>query len=314
VKPGEKVRLIEESHEILMQRDWPKVLLVLRQFGFELRERDRWSDEDDYAYLLSTLTDADEGDLLELHQFLRGEDAQPAHRDDDQPWGELPVRAFLSHIHQERYLVGGVKRLLAEKYAVDGFVAHDDIHVSKRWREVIKAGLATCDMFVAFLHPGYHQSQWCDQETGWALARNIPIIVVRPDGTERRDGFLEEHQDFTLPAGNSAEWSIARQIFHTAVTDARTRDAGSKSLVEAFVKSYSYDSTRWLWSIVERVQSFDAAQLRRLEYAVQTNRQVYDANVDGVLVPELVKKLVDRFEPPLAPDPWSAPGPDERPF
>ncbi|MGV1004563.1 MAG: toll/interleukin-1 receptor domain-containing protein [Candidatus Nanopelagicales bacterium] len=313
MKPGENIRLIEGCVDLLLAKPYANMMLTLRQFGFPTREQTSWEDPD--KYVIEMLSSGPEDQLVELLTFLRGEDAEPTHRDDDQPWGDMPVHAFLSHIHQERHLVGEVKKILASNYHIDAFVAHDDIHVSKRWREVIKAGLATCDMFVAFLHDGYHASQWCDQEAGWALARNIPVISVRPLGVERRDGFLEEHQDFGLNAsyGNAA-WPIARQIFVTAVSDSRTREAGTTALVETFVGSWSYDTTRFLWAILNQVTKFESAHLRRLEYAVQTNRQVYDATVDGVTVPELVKALVERFEPaPLDVDPWAQPPTSDEP-
>lgn len=315
MKPGEKIRLIETATELLLAKPWSTMTLTLRQFGFPSRDVESWEDND--SYVIDMLSMGPEEQLAELLTFLRGEDAEPAHRDDDQPWGDLPVRVFLSHVHTERHLVGEVKKILASNYSIDAFVAHDDIHVSKKWRDVIKAGLATCDLFVAFLHDGYHASQWCDQEAGWALARNIPIIAVRPEGVERRDGFLEEHQDFALRAsyGNPA-WPIARQIFATAVADARTRDAGTTALVETFVHSWSYDTTRYLWALIEKVPTLEAAQLRRLEYAVQTNGQVYEANVDGVMVPVLVTALVEKFEPPQPDvDPWAMPASsDTAPF
>lgn len=315
VKPGEKVRLIESATDLLVQKPAANRFLTLRQFGFPTKNADDWWD--DSSYVMDMLADGPEDQLPELMMFLRGEEAEPTHRDDDQPWGDLPVRAFLSHIHQERHLVGEIKRILSLSYHVDPFVAHDDIHVSKKWREVIKAGLTTCDMFVAFLHDGYHASQWCDQEVGWALARNVPIITVRPAGIQRRDGCLEEHQDFALPASvGNPSWPIARQIFVTAVTDARTREAGVSALVETFVGSGSYDTTRFLWAMIDNVTKFEPDQLRRLEYAVQTNNQVYDANVDGVMAPVLVKALVEKFEPPQPDvDPWAVPaGSDEPPF
>lgn len=313
VKPGEKVRLIEEVHDLLEERPWPRRRLVLEQFGFKLLEREGdWNDpEGDYEYVLRILQHGPEDRLRELAAFLRGEDAQPTHAATDSPWGELPVRAFLSHVHEERYLVGEVKKLLAEYFGIDAFVAHDDIDVSKRWRDVIKAGLSSCDLFVSFLHERYHPSQWCDQEVGWALGRDLPIIVIRPEGVPRgHDGFLEEHQELVLTKEGRSSWHIARTIFLTALNDPGTRDAGIKSLVEAFVSSHSFDTTRFFWSHIEKVATFEPAQLRRMEFAVETNPQVYDANTGGVLIPDLVKALVARFEPPAPPDPWS----DEPPF
>jgi hypothetical protein len=45
-------------------------------------------------------------------------------------------------------------------------------------------------------------------------------------------------------------------------------------------------------------QTIETEQLRRLEYAVATNNQVYDCVADAKPVPELVKALIEKFEPP----------------
>ena len=63
---------------------------------------------------------------------------------------------------------------------------------------------------------------------------------------------------------------------------------------------------------VAEVENWQPEQLRRLEYAVATNRQVYEANLDGQPIPDLVKALIERFEPPAPPaqpkqDPWEPP-------
>jgi hypothetical protein len=218
---------------------------------------------------------------------------------------------FLSHLHGSRSLVGAVKRELAQKYGIAAFVAHDDIHPSTQWRNAIRAALATCDAFVAFMDPGFHQSQWCDQEAGWALGRNIPILVVRPRGFDRsaaRDGFLEEHQDVRLDARGVApgRWDapwVAFQIFWMVVRDNRTRPIALGAAVEAFVHSGSFDATRTLWELIEGAEhELRSEQLRRLEYAVQTNDQVYaavyPAKAPNRPVSELVSALIARIEPP----------------
>jgi hypothetical protein len=187
---------------------------------------------------------------------------------------------------------------------MDAFVAHDDIDPSKHWREVIKTGLSTCDMFVVFLDPGFHESQWCDQEVGWALARWIPVLPVRPAGFDRstaRDGFLEEKQDISLdalPQGSYPDYWLANVIFQNLFTYSKLADIVTKALVEAFVSSGSYDTTRRLWGMLLGRQTIETEQLRRLEYAVATNNQVYDCVADAKPVPELVKALIEKFEPP----------------
>lgn len=309
MRPGERVRTIESIRDLLTDRTWPATRLVVEGFGFEWRQQDSYESSEEY--LLSVLSKGPDDELRELLIFLRGEDAEPVRPDTEQAWGEKPVRVFLSHVHEHRHLVGGVKRVLAERYAIDAFVAHDDIEPMKKWREVIKSALSTCDLFVAFLHDGFHASQWCDQEAGWALGRNIPILTVRPEGVGRHDGFLEEHQDMALrsDAAGNLERGVALEIFVAAVSDGRTKDKGADALIEAFVGSWSYDATRYFWNLIERLPTFTSGQLRRLEYAVEVNDQVSSANVKGELVPILVKSLVERFQPPSH---WT--NSDEPPF
>jgi hypothetical protein len=87
----------------------------------------------------------------------------------------------------------------------------------------------------------------------------------------------------------------------------RLREIAPKALAEAFVNSSSYESTRRIWDLIDAQPQIESDQLRRLEYAVQTNDQVYNAvRQGGVPIPDLVKALVEKFEP-STPD-------DEPPF
>lgn len=267
------------------------------------------------AFATNVLGSASDQVLTDLVEFLEGEAAghPPAIASSGNPWGSNPTRVFISHVHADRHLVGGAKRILEARYGIDAFVAHDDIHPSRSWRDQIKIALNTCHFFAALINlTDFHASQWCDQEVGWALAKRIPILPIRPAGFDRmaaRDGFLEEHQDVCIPdSATNPEYWVAHQIFSAVVREPSLREVSVKSLVEALVNSRSYDSTRLIWAHIASQPNIESEQLRRLEYAVQTNDQVYNANVDGILVPDLVKTLIERFEPPTPS--W----PDDSPF
>lgn len=313
MKAGERIRLIQESAESLRPRSWPEAQLILDQFGFDTYEPDpRYGDElDPYGYFIQQVKKGSDDQLSSLHEYLLGDDAGPTSRVG--PWTRtFPVTVFLSHIHTHRVFVGRVKQSLAHR-GIDAFIAHDDIHPSQQWREVIKGALSTCHAFVAFLHDGFHQSQWCDQEVGWALGRGVPMITVRPEGVERRDGFLEEHQDILMVGTNANDWSVADEIFEIILRDPRTEHLSTRVLVEALVKSGSFGATRRYFALLEEKDTIEPEQLRRLEYAVQTNRQVYEAVYGPTAstsrpVPELVRELVRKHEPPASP--WD----DEEPF
>lgn len=311
MKPGERVRVIQEIAESLLAREWALAQLTLDQFGFETYDPDGSYDFEPHSYFISQVKQSSDSNLLALHDYLTGDDAAPG--GSAGPWGGvLPVTVFLSHIHEHRHFAGEVKSGLARR-GIDAFVAHDDIQPSQQWREVIKAALSTCHAFVAFLDVGFHESQWCDQEAGWALGRGIPIITVRHRDVERRDGFLEEHQDLVLVGPKENEWWVAEQILEVVVRDPRTKAVGVRALAEAFVNSGSYETTRRLYSMLSSEESIEGDQLRRLQYAVQTNRQVYEAvfGQPARPIPELVDELTRRHEPPRSP---SAHDYDEEPF
>ncbi len=310
--------MIKESAESLNQRPWHEIQLVLRTYGLKTYELDdQWSHPSQLMYCDEQIEEAGDELLLDLHAYLLGEDAAPELPHEDRPWGDSPVAVFISHRHEDAAFVGMVRDLLRDRYGIDAFVAHNDISPSRKWRDTIRAALASCDFAVAVLHEKFHESQWCDQEVGWALGRGIPVMPVRRQvfQGERRDGFLEEHQDLVLgpaPQFGSGEWWLAEQIFERVLSEPKTRERGFKALAEAFVNSFSFDSTRKLWAKVAEVENWQPEQLRRLEYAVATNRQVYEANLDGQPIPDLVKALIERFEPPAPPaqpkqDPWEPP-------
>ena len=306
MKPGERVRLIKEVAASLRSLPWSEIQLTFDEFGVPTYDRDQYQDApDDSTYCMQQLQSSSSDVLMAIHVFLLGEDAAPrgtSVTDSDGLWSPQPARAFLSHIYNHRTFVAEVKESL-RLFGIAGFVAHEDINPSRDWRNSIKAGLATCHLFVPFLDEGFHESEWCDQEVGWALARGIPILPVRPKGFDRttaRDGFLEERQDVCLDraAGRSnARW-VADQIFASLLAHSQTRDVGVKALAEAFVNSGSYDQTRRLWSLIELQSLIEGPQLRRLEYAVSSNSQIYNAVIPRQgKVPELVAALVAKFEP-----------------
>ena len=136
------------------------------------------------------------------------------------------------------------------------------------------------------------------------MGRGIPLMPVRRTvhTGPRFDGFLEEHQELVIDADRKgSEWWLADQIFTAVLADARTRAVGAKALAEALVNSYNYDQSRKLWSMISEVDRLDSEQLRRLEYAVETNAQVYGCVVEGETLPALIAELVHEHEPVFDP-------------
>jgi hypothetical protein len=93
-------------------------------------------------------------------------------------WEEDRFRLFLSHKVEVKKETSELKASVG-LLGVSCFVAHEDIHPTKEWQDEIENALVTMDGFVALLTDNFHESDWTDQEVGYALARGVPLIAVR---------------------------------------------------------------------------------------------------------------------------------------
>lgn len=93
-------------------------------------------------------------------------------------WGNDGFRVFLSHKSEVKKETAALKDGL-RLFGISCFVAHEDIHPTKAWQDEIENALASMDGFVALMTENFHDSDWTDQEVGYAVARGVPIIAVR---------------------------------------------------------------------------------------------------------------------------------------
>ena len=109
-------------------------------------------------------------------------------------WEDGCFRLFLSHRTEVKKETAELKKAL-RIYGISAFVAHEDIHPTEEWQNEIENALATMDGFIAVMTPDFHESNWTDQEVGYAFARGVPIIALRMG----RDpyGFIGKFQGLT---------------------------------------------------------------------------------------------------------------------
>jgi TIR domain len=93
-------------------------------------------------------------------------------------WGDVGYRVFLSHKAEVKVQAAQLKEQLM-LFGVSAFVAHTDIRPTKEWQDEIERALDSMDAFVALLTTDFHESDWTDQEVGYALGRGVPIIAVK---------------------------------------------------------------------------------------------------------------------------------------
>jgi hypothetical protein len=114
---------------------------------------------------------------------------------------------------------------------------------------------------------------WVDQETGWALARDILLIPINI-GLQPY-GFVGRYQ--SLPgAGNNWE-AVPDRILDLLLPDTRIGAQIVEGLVHQFESTDSYDEARWNFDLLRRAQAFTPDQSSRIERAYKDNDQLRDA-------------------------------------
>ena len=177
-------------------------------------------------------------------------------------WGD-GYRVFLSHKADIKEEATSFKASL-ETYGVSAFVAHKDISPTAEWQEEIKKALHTMDAFVALLTDGFHSSEWTDQEIGYALCREVPIIPVKL-GVDPY-GFIGKVQ-----ALSSGWHSVPLDIVKILV---RKDPLMVDNYVKAVARCQNFDHANSLATVLDAITSLTDEQAAGLVSAFKTNHEL----------------------------------------
>lgn len=291
MKPGDRIALLKSLATRLADMDWGELDLTLRQFRLPWSET--WQGSDKYGYALSHLEAGPDDSLLALYEHLYSGNrflGIPSISTEGN-WYPNRFRLFLSYVSEYNKFISEIKTHLM-KFAIDAFLAHEDIEPTKEWEKEIELALETCHALAAFLTPDFHISNWTDQEIGYCLKRRVLIIPVRLGSDPY--GFLSRYQGLQ-GSGRSPE-KIAQMIFDILVSHDLTAGQMADALVSQLEDSPSFADAKYNISLVERVNSWTPDLLRRLEASVQRNNQI--RNAFGI--PERIRSLIiDQTPPPF---------------
>lgn len=183
-----------------------------------------------------------------------------------QGWRNGYFRMFISHITSRKKQASNLKNAL-EEYGITSFVAHEDINPTKEWQKEIQKALNSMDCMAAMLYDGFHQSNWCDQEVGIALGRNITVLPLLPDSDPY--GFLGEYQGIKIK-GMYPE-ALAKEIFKILCDNTNTRSKYLSCLTNLLLSSSSKnDALKWL-SLIEEISNLDIDFWKNIQSHVNDN-------------------------------------------
>ncbi len=167
-------------------------------------------------------------------------------------WGDEGFRVFLSHKSEVKKETSDLKDRL-RLFGISCFVAHEDIHPTKAWQDEIENALASTDGFVALMTANFHDSDWTDQEVGFAFARGVPIVAVRLGKDPY--GFIGKFQ------GLSSTWlTAAEDIVKILIKNDRMFIA----YVQALRKCSSWDGGNTMGKALLGIEALKTLQIDEL--------------------------------------------------
>jgi hypothetical protein len=189
-------------------------------------------------------------------------------------WLPGRLHLFITHTHEHRGIAKQIKEALTSPYRVDGFVAHDDIEPTRLWEDEITSALRTCDALLALLTPGFHESKWCDQEVGWVLGRERPLVASVNMGATPH-GFIGRFQ--AIPRFGDDPAQIAEALHRALLDHPSTAEAARDALVYGLEYSTSWEMSKQTFQVLQTRRDFTGSQLERIRAAYRNNPEVSDS-------------------------------------
>ena len=206
--------------------------------------------------------------------------ARPLHsRPDRDPdaltiWTPGMLRLFISHRDEHKAMANELADAL-EPYGISSFVAHDSIQPLTIWQTEILNGLESMEIMLALVTDDFHESVWTNQEIGFALGRNIPIVPIK---LQRRDpgGFIGKHQ--ALKCGYDNVTEAAPKVYKILADKLGNRERLQTSLVRAFVNAPDFFETKQRFDRMRAVVSeLSDSQFEEIVAGFLENTQLHKA-------------------------------------
>lgn len=189
-------------------------------------------------------------------------------------WKPDHVRLFISHRDIHKIQAKALANSLDE-YGISSFVAHDTIEPMSTWQNEIIKGLETMEIMLVYLTDDFHDSVWTNQEVGFALGRNIPVISLKLGATDPR-GFIGERQ--ALKHNSHDTLQTALDIYNLIAEKLGNKHRLQSALINAFCVSPDFTETKKRFDRMNRVvETLTDNEVSEITKAFHDNSQLYKA-------------------------------------
>ena len=189
-------------------------------------------------------------------------------------WKRGMVRLFISHRDEHKAKANELAQAL-EPYGISSFVAHDSIDPLTVWPAEIVKGLDTMEIMLAFVTDDFHHSGFANQEIGFALGGNIPIVSLKLQKGDPK-GFIASQQALKCDYKKVAD--AAPQIYKLLADKLDNRERLQTALIRAFVKSPNFGEAKLRFDRMNKVVSeLSDSEVAEIANGFLDNDQLHNA-------------------------------------
>lgn len=183
--------------------------------------------------------------------------------------GIKSLRIFFSYSHENRVIIGNLKKHL-ELIGFEVFIAHEDIEAGIKWQEEIIKNLKKCDIFIPLFSKEFKESNWTNQELGFAFALEKIIIPIQLDIAPY--GFIGHIQSLKIKTGTEDEvekiFAIIKDKSNFELDDLRS------FIINSFIDSGDFASAKCRARLLVDFNDFTSDEIQKLFIATKDNRQI----------------------------------------
>ena len=186
-------------------------------------------------------------------------------------WYENCCRVFVSHLADDKKLAKKLTKKLEDTYDISCFLAHDNIEAGDHWPEKIVEALESADALLAYITDDFHISPWTNQEIGFAVGRDIPILSIMA-GSTTPEGLLSNIQ--AMPRARAS----TEKIFFYLLEETDNQYLRNE-VIEWFADSASHEKAEENFEVVQ--DCFDELNEDEIDWLVKgfnENPNNHDAN------------------------------------
>lgn len=189
-------------------------------------------------------------------------------------WKPGHLRLFISHRDTHKAAAKAIAEAL-EPLGISAFVAHDTLEPMSTWRQEILNGLQSMEFMLACITDDFHQSAWTDQEVGFAIARDVPIVRLKLQSRDP-DGFIGDVQ--AIRGSLADPVAAVDEIYKALCGRLKQGKRLQETMVAAFVNAPGYAEAKNRFDrLNEHVNELSSDEVVRITEAFRLNPSLYGA-------------------------------------